>query len=74
MTYGSLRLSVASKESNIDAVCLAPRFVKREDFFCVFYRMLLNDKYVENLVKVEKARVPIMSMLFGGIAIDIAFA
>ena len=67
-------LGVASKESNIDAVCLAPRFVKHEDFFRVFYHILLNNKYVENIVKVEKARVPIMSMLFGGIAIDIAFA
>ena len=74
MTYGSFRLGVASKESDVDVLCLAPRFVKREDFFRVFYRILLNDKYVENLVKVEKARVPIMSMLFGGIAIDIAFA
>ena len=74
MTYGSFRLGVASKESDVDVLCLAPRFVKREDFFHVFYRILLNNKYVENLVKIEKARVPLMSMLFDGIYIDIAFA
>ena len=74
MAFGSFRLGVASKDSDIDSVCLAPRFVKIEDFFHVFYRILLNNKYVSNLVKVERARVPIMTMLFDGIDIDISFA
>jgi poly(A) polymerase len=74
VTFGSFRLGVAGPGSDIDTLCLVPRLVKRPDFFSVFYRMLLNNSQVKNLIKIEEARVPIMTMQFQDIDIDISFA
>lgn len=73
-TYGSYRLGVSNPLSDIDTLCVAPRFVKREDFFNVFGEMLANNNLVKDLVKVEDALVPIMKMKFQDILIDMSFA
>ena len=41
VTYGSYRLGISNADSDIDALCIAPRYVTRADFFTVFYKMLL---------------------------------
>lgn len=72
--FGSYSLDVSNPNSDIDTVCMVPRFIKRTDFFTVLYKMLLNHTLVRDLRKVEKARVPIMKMVFDGVDVDISFA
>lgn len=74
IAFGSYRYDVCSPESDIDSLCIVPQFVKRTDFFTVFYRILSTNQFVKNLVKVENAYVPIMTMQFQGIDVDISFA
>jgi poly(A) polymerase len=74
VAFGSHRLDVANADSDIDVVCVVPHFVRRTDFFTVFHRILLNHSPVRDLVKIEDASVPIMTMKFSGVDIDISFA
>jgi len=72
--YGSYRLGVVSQGSDIDCICVAPQFVERKDFFSVFFDMLKGNSSIKDLLKIENAYSPIMSMKFDGIELDISFA
>ncbi|KAH0788359.1 poly(A) polymerase gamma [Histomonas meleagridis] len=74
IAFGSFRYDVSSPESDIDSLCIVPQFVKRTDFFTIFYRLLSTNQLVKNLVKIENAYVPIITMQFQGIDVDISFA
>ncbi|KAK7590419.1 hypothetical protein V9T40_002032 [Parthenolecanium corni] len=73
-TFGSYRLGVHSKGSDIDALCIAPRHVTRADYFTSFFEKLKDCSEVKELRKVEEAFVPLIRMNFDGIEIDLLFA
>uniref|UniRef100_A0A671EZX9 polynucleotide adenylyltransferase n=1 Tax=Rhinolophus ferrumequinum TaxID=59479 RepID=A0A671EZX9_RHIFE len=73
-TFGSYRLGVHTKGTDIDALCVAPRHVDRSDFFTSFYEKLKLHEEVKDLRAVEEAFVPVIKLCFGGIEIDILFA
>jgi poly(A) polymerase len=60
--------------SDIDALCVVPRHVQREDFFSEFYNRLRNMPEVTELNAVPDSYVPVMKMCFDGIPIDMVFA
>lgn len=71
---GSHRLGVKDAGADIDTVCVAPHFVKREHFFQVLKADLLAHSDVQNMNAVEEAFVPVMEFEFQGVAIDLLFA
>lgn len=72
---GSHRLGVKDIGADIDTVCVAPHFVKREHFFKDLKEELLSHhEDVKNLNAVEDAFVPVMEFEFQGVAIDLLFA
>lgn len=73
-TFGSYRLGVHNKGADIDALCVAPRHIYREDFFKSFYEILKQQPDVTDLRSVEEAYVPVIKMNFDGIEIDMLFA
>ncbi|XP_071596448.1 poly(A) polymerase gamma isoform X2 [Heliangelus exortis] len=73
-TFGSYRLGVQTKGSDIDAVCVAPRHVERGDFFQSFFEKLRHHEEIKNLRAVEDAYVPVVKFEFDGIEIDLVFA
>ncbi|KAM5214429.1 poly(A) polymerase beta [Hipposideros larvatus] len=73
-TFGSYRLGVHTKGTDIDALCIAPRHVDRSDFFTSFYDKLKLHEEVKDLRAVEEAFVPVIKLCFDGIEIDILFA
>ncbi|CAH1993953.1 unnamed protein product [Acanthoscelides obtectus] len=73
-TFGSYRLGVHNKGADIDALCVAPRHIYREDFFTSFYELLKQQPEVTDLRSVEEAFVPVIKMNFDGIEIDMLFA
>lgn len=48
-TFGSYRLGVYSEGADIDALCVAPRHIDRNEFFTSFYEKLKNCSYVTEL-------------------------
>jgi len=48
-TFGSYRLGVHSKGSDIDALCIAPRHVTRADYFTSFFEKLKDCSEVKEL-------------------------
>jgi len=73
-TFGSYRLGVHDRGADIDVLCVVPRHVSRRDFFTVFYDALKADENVSEISKVEDAYVPLISLSFHGIPIDLTFA
>ncbi|EQB61207.1 poly polymerase [Vairimorpha apis BRL 01] len=73
-TFGSYRLGVHSKGSDIDVLCIVPRHVTRKEFFNEFYDMLNEEKEVKELTKIEEAYVPLIKMVYSNIPIDLTFA
>ncbi|NXB80242.1 PAPOG polymerase, partial [Donacobius atricapilla] len=73
-TFGSYRLGVHTKGSDIDALCVAPSHVERSDFFQSFFEKLKNQEEVKNLRAIEDAYVPVIKFEFDGIEIDLVFA
>lgn len=73
-TFGSYRLGVHSPGADIDALCIAPRNVTREEFFTLFTDVLKKQPEVTECRAIEEAYVPVVKMNFDGIEIDLLFA
>ncbi|XP_045150046.1 poly(A) polymerase gamma isoform X2 [Echinops telfairi] len=73
-TFGSYRLGVHTKGADIDAICVAPRHVKRNEFFQSFFERLKHQDGIRNLRAVEDAFVPVIKFELFGIEIDLVFA
>ncbi|ELA41119.1 uncharacterized protein VICG_01818 [Vittaforma corneae ATCC 50505] len=73
-TFGSYRLGVHDRGADIDVLCVVPRHVSRKDFFTIFYEELGQDENVKEISKIEDAYVPIISLTYDGIPIDLTFA
>lgn len=48
-TFGSYRLGVAGKGADIDALCVAPRHIERQDYFTSFYELLKEQSEVTEM-------------------------
>ena len=72
---GSFRLGVHGSSSDIDALCVVPRFVDREaHFFVDLFEILKKNKDIKDLRGIQEAHVPIIKMKFLNVDIDLLFA
>ncbi|OQS01727.1 Poly(A) polymerase [Achlya hypogyna] len=74
LVSGSYRLGVNEPGADIDTICVAPKFVTREDFFTSLKDILLKHVKVTNLVAIEGAVVPILTFDYEEINIDLQIA
>ncbi|KAL6990121.1 Nuclear poly(A) polymerase 3 [Sarracenia purpurea var. burkii] len=75
LTYGSYGLGVHNSQSDIDALCVGPRFATMaEDFFIVLHDMLSSRPDVSEVHCVRDAKVPLMRFKLDGISIDLPYA
>ncbi|KAG9401966.1 hypothetical protein LEN26_008725 [Aphanomyces euteiches] len=74
LVSGSYRLGVNEPGADIDTICVAPKFVTREDFFSSLKDILLKHSKVTNLVAIEGAVVPILTFDYEEINIDLQIA
>ncbi len=76
-TFGSFRLGVFGPGSDIDTLVVGPRNVRREDFFEVFPKILVDmspEGAITNLTPVEESFVPIIKFEYEGISIDLIYS
>ena len=59
-TFGSYRLGVHNKGADIDALCVVPRHIPREDYFSSFMDILKAQAEVTDLRAVPDAFVPVI--------------
>jgi poly(A) polymerase len=71
---GSYRLGLNDPLSDIDAVCVVPWHVTHEDFFSSFCAMLEQTSGVTHLAPVPNAYVPLISLSFMDVSMDLLFA
>ncbi|KDO20493.1 hypothetical protein SPRG_14011 [Saprolegnia parasitica CBS 223.65] len=74
LVSGSYRLGVNEPGADIDTICVAPKFVTRDDFFSSLKDILLKHAKVTNLVAIEGAIVPILTFDYEEINIDLQIA
>ena len=72
--FGSCRLGVQSKDADIDALCIVPRHIHREDIFGSFLNTLKQQSDIAELRAIHNAFVPVIRMDFNTIDIDMTFA
>ncbi|CAJ1362174.1 unnamed protein product [Effrenium voratum] len=73
-TLGSYRLGVVHPGSDIDTLCIAPPFIRREDFFSTFAALLEQHADVTECVPIPDAYTPIVKLKMRGVCIDLLFA
>jgi len=73
-TFGSYRLGVTGQDSDIDTLCIAPKHIMRNDFFDDLSEVLKIHPEITEFKTVKDAFVPVISMVFSGIPIDLLFA
>eukprot|EP00397_Hematodinium_sp_SG-2012_P038273 GEMP01041608.1.p1 GENE.GEMP01041608.1~~GEMP01041608.1.p1 ORF type:complete len:550 (+),score=115.96 GEMP01041608.1:45-1652(+) len=73
-TFGSYRLGVVGPNSDIDALCAAPRHVSRESFFQMLAPKLQEHPKIVEVQPVPDAYTPIIKMIFDDVDIDLLFA
>lgn len=72
-TFGSYRLGVHFRGGDIDTLLLAPRRVEREQFFTEMPQLLREHPDCQTVTAVPDAYAPIITMVLGGIEIDLLF-
>uniref|UniRef100_I3IXK7 Poly(A) polymerase n=1 Tax=Oreochromis niloticus TaxID=8128 RepID=I3IXK7_ORENI len=72
--FGSYHLGVHSKGADIDALCVGPGFLERKAFFTSFFAKLKAQKEVKDIQAIEEAYVPVITLSWEGIQIDLVFA
>ena len=73
--FGSYGLGICGLETDLDAVLVAPRFVRREDFFTSFVSLLQHhEELVKDVCPVEGAFVPVVKFSIDGVDVDLTFA
>uniref|UniRef100_A0A8I6WT06 polynucleotide adenylyltransferase n=1 Tax=Hordeum vulgare subsp. vulgare TaxID=112509 RepID=A0A8I6WT06_HORVV len=73
--FGSYRLGVHGRGSDIDALVVGPSYINRDhDFFAVLGGVLAETEAVTELQPVPRAHVPVIKMRFRGVQVDLLYA
>lgn len=73
--FGSFRMQVNQKESDLDTVCIVPKYITRdEDFFNTLFNTLKESEKVTDLYPIIDAQVPLIKLKHSSIPVDILFA
>ena len=74
VSYGSYKLEVVDKESDLDLLCVVPKHVSRDDFFCNLYSQLNKKAEVQELRQLASAYVPVIKLQYRGVEVDLTMA
>eukprot|EP01083_Nonionella_stella_P050029 133192_1 len=72
--FGSYELNVHFESSDIDLLCIGPKYITRDMLFTEFVTMLETDPRVTDILQLRHAFVPLLKFSFEGIDIDLVYA
>lgn len=72
--FGSYKLAVVDKESDLDLLCIVPKHVTREAFFTTLYETLGKKDEVTELRQLPMAYVPVIKMKYRGVDVDLTMS
>ena len=73
-TFGSYRLGVHGPGTDIDILCVSPRYITREEFERDMFEVLKKQPCVTKITAVFKTKVPLIKMIFDSVPIDLLYA
>lgn len=73
-TFGSYRLGLRVKGSDIDTLVVGPRHISRDDFFRTLPGVLTENGAISRLSVVADSYVPVIKFEFNGIDVDLLYA
>ena len=73
-TFGSYRLGVHGPGTDIDILCVSPRYITREEFERDMFEVLKKQPCVSKITGVFKTKVPLIKMIFDSVPIDLLYA
>lgn len=73
-TFGSFRMMVNEPSADIDTMCVGPGAISREEFFNIVSAALRVDGNCSDVSVIDTAFVPIITMKYGGIDIDLSYS
>jgi poly(A) polymerase len=74
VSFGSYRLGVHRKTSDIDVLAVCPPCCSRHDFFTSLISLLKEDPSVEQVHPIPQAYTPVIKFYLKGLQIDMLFA
>ena len=76
VSYGSFKLNVVDRESDLDLLCILPRHIDRDLFFVGFYDLLCRQSDVNELRQLNNIHiyVPVIKLKMKGIDVDLTVA
>lgn len=74
VSFGSFRLGVHRKSSDLDVLAVAPPSCTRKDFFTSLVDMLKDDPLVDQVHPISTAYTPVIKFILKGFQIDMLFA
>ncbi|KAG2377610.1 hypothetical protein C9374_009126 [Naegleria lovaniensis] len=74
VTFGSFRLGVHGPGADIDTLCIVPNMIEKHHCFTDLYDILKERPEITELKAVPDAYVPLITMSFDGVEIDLLFA
>jgi len=72
--FGSFKLSVVDKESDMDLLCVVPKHVTRDSFFTTLFDHLGKKEEVTELRQLPWTYVPVIKMQYRGIEVDLTMS
>lgn len=74
VSFGSFRLGVHRKSSDLDVLAISPPSCKRRDFFTSLVDMLKDDPLIDQVHPIPTAYTPVIKFMLKGFQIDMLFA
>lgn len=72
--FGSFRLGVHRKSSDLDVLAISPPSCKRRDFFTSLVDMLRDDPFIDQVHPIPTAYTPVIKFVLKGFQVDMLFA
>ena len=74
LVFGSYKLGVHFKGTDIDTICVFPNFITKDEFQDGFKSFISGREGITNILQIREAQTPIIKLKINGISFDLLYA